>query len=56
MSKNLQKMSKNPSFSGRIRGQKICPFESYRGGIGGGGVDGVVVMVIVVIVVAKTKK
>ena len=30
VSKKLQKMSKNPSFSGRIRGQKICPFESYR--------------------------
>ena len=23
-------MSKNPSFSGRIQGQKFCPFESYR--------------------------
>ena len=28
--KKLQKLSKNPSFSGRIQGQKICPFESYR--------------------------
>ena len=28
-------MSKNPSFSGRIQGQKFCPFESYRENIRG---------------------